>query len=61
MGHQVMYTEATDKRDANGRLREGGKNMKDNDIITTSTGMQNVTELLYLAALLLGGLLSAWL
>ena len=30
--------------------------MKEEDIITTSTGMQNVTELLYLAALLLGGL-----
>ena len=29
--------------------------------ITTSTGMQNVTELLYLAALLLGGLLTALL
>lgn len=35
--------------------------MKEDDIITTSTGMQNVTELLYLAALLLGGLLSACL
>ena len=27
--------------------------------ITTSSGMQNVAELLYLAALLLGGLLTA--
>ncbi len=35
--------------------------MKENEIITTSSGMQNVTELLYLAALLLGGLLSACL
>ncbi len=34
--------------------------MKEDDI-TTSTGMQNVTELLYLAALLLGGFLSACL
>ena len=34
--------------------------MKEDDI-TTSTGMQNVTELLYLAALLLGGSLSACL
>ncbi len=32
-----------------------------NEEITTSTGMQNVAELLYLAALLLGGLLSALL
>lgn len=35
--------------------------MKDNEVITTSTGMQNVTELLYLAALLLGGLLGTCL
>ncbi len=31
------------------------------EIITTSTGMQNVAELLYLAALLLGGLLTVLL
>ena len=29
-------------------------------VITTSSGMQNLTELLYLAALLLGGLLIVW-
>ncbi len=35
--------------------------MKENEVITTSSNMQNVTELLYLAALLLGGLLGACL
>ncbi len=29
--------------------------------ITTSSGLQNLTELLYLAALLLGGLMTLWL
>ena len=29
-----------------------------NENVTTSTGMQNVTELLYLAALLLGGVIT---
>ena len=44
-----------------GRLREGGTIMKENEVITTSSNLQNVTELLYLAALLLGGLLGACL
>ena len=29
-----------------------------NENVTTSTGMQNLTELLYLAALLLGGVIT---
>ncbi len=29
-----------------------------NENVTTSTGMQNITELLYLAALLLGGVIT---
>ena len=29
--------------------------------ITTSSGLQNLTVLLYLAALLLGGLMTLWL
>ncbi len=32
-----------------------------NETITTSTGMQNVAELLYLAALLLGGVIAVLL
>ena len=35
--------------------------MKENEVITTSSNLQNVTELLSLAALLLGGLLGACL
>ena len=35
--------------------------MKENEVITTSSNLQNVTELLYLAAMLLGGLLGACL
>ena len=35
--------------------------MKENEVITTSSNLQNVTELLCLAALLLGGLLGACL
>ena len=49
------------KRDAQGVSEREERSMKENEIITTSSGMQNVTELLYLAALLLGGLLSACL
>ncbi len=55
-----MYTKITKtKRRENASQRED-KNMKE-EIITTSTGMQNVAELLYLAALLLGGLLTVLL
>ena len=53
-----MYTQITNtKRRVRAPQRED-MNMKE-ELITTSTGMQNVTELLYLAALLLGGLLTA--
>ena len=55
-----VYLNHKQKRRA-GRLREGGTIMKENEVITTSSNMQNVTELLYLAALLLGGLLGACL
>ena len=60
MGHYVMYTETTEKRDGDRRLKREDMKMNE-EIITTSTGMQNLTELLYLAALLLGGLLTALL
>lgn len=55
-----MYTETTEKRDGDRRLKREDMKMNE-EIITTSTGMQNLTELLYLAALLLGGLLTALL
>lgn len=57
----LCILQSQNKRDAQGVSEREERSMKENEIITTSSGMQNVTELLYLAALLLGGLLSACL
>ena len=53
-----MYTQITKTKGQKNSPQREDKNMKEENI-TTSTGMQNVAELLYLAALLLGGLLTA--
>ena len=53
-----MYTEITETKRRKTASQREDKDMKEENI-TTSTGMQNVAELLYLAALLLGGLLTA--